>query len=74
MTEPHKYYHYERNGWFIGVDAISRSDADEYIKAWAVGAKFIGYYVPKIKTTATGGITDARKKQIRDANLGGIKG
>ena len=69
--EPRKYYHYQRNGWFIGIDAISRSDADEYIKAWAGDAKFIGHYIPQTKTTATGGITDARKQQIRE-KLAGI--
>ena len=61
-----RYYFYRRNHWEIGVDAIDRKDADQYIRANATGAKYIGYFVPAQETTATGAVTAKRQRQIME--------
>lgn len=60
-----KYYFYRRNHWEIGVDAVNKKDADEYIRVNATGAKFIGSFVPAQENTATGAVTAKRQRQIR---------
>lgn len=60
-----EYYFYRRGYWEIGVDAMNRKDADQYIKANSPGAKFIGKFIPERETTATGAVTEKRQQEIR---------
>ena len=62
-----EYYFYRRGYWEIGVDAISKKDADDYIAVNAMGAKYIGRHIPPRETMATGAITPARQHEIRDS-------
>jgi hypothetical protein len=63
------YYWYKRGGWEIAVDAMSKHDADQYIKIHAPGAKFVGSWVPSssgVRSTATGAVTAKRQAQIHE--------
>ena len=49
-------------GWTLGVCAISRKDANEYMKNVHRGGKFIGEKIPAL----CGATTDAAQQRLRD--------
>jgi hypothetical protein len=55
--------------WSLGVDALSRKDATEYVRKVHHGGKFVGAFEARGKIPADCmAITSARQEQIRDNN------
>ena len=68
------WYAYNKDGWQIAVDAISKKDADALIKHQAYGAEYEGVFYPPTmasgKTSArTAMVTPRRQEEIHADNL-----
>ena len=62
------WFFYEREGWQIAVDAVSKQDAAQLISRQAYGAKFLGTWSPpRAYTPTTAFTTTKRQEQISAA-------
>ena len=60
-----KFYWFKRGGFVLAVDAISRQDAMNYVKAWNGDMEYMGYYEQGTQyTTACNGVTTKRQEEI----------
>lgn len=63
------WYAYERGGWQIAVDAVSRQDSARHIKIHATGAVFQGEFTPptwRNPSTMTAMVTTRRQEIISE--------
>lgn len=61
------WFHYQRGGWEIAVDAVSQRDAAEHIKRQSPEAEYLGEWQPSTTgaySTATAMTTAKRQDQI----------